>query len=255
LGSLAHGGFSPVSDIDFALVMKGPVKEEDISQISKIKSHILSSQLPFSDKLSIFWAPLKTLKTSNSLSKESSLGRFPPADILDLIDFGNLLDGRDIRKEIRRPEKQEVIIGCAHFAMGKLGGDYLSTMIRNAEDLFQKQNAYAISKCILWPVRMLYTGRTGLVGPNSMAVDHYIGNALSKNNAELVMKGLEWRFGLPPFGPSNVQLFRDNIHGLYLEFIQDYQKLLEMYSQPELMKQWKSCFSSGFEKPVGPWNQ
>jgi hypothetical protein len=132
VGSLAHGGFSPVSDVDFGLILKDPVQEGDVSAISKIKSDISKLKSPYSDKLSIFWASLGTLQSSqpNPLLTESVLGRFPPADILDLIFHGQLLDGTDIRNSIRKPSLEEVLVGCAQFAVGKLGGDYLPTIMK-----------------------------------------------------------------------------------------------------------------------------
>ncbi|HEX7052746.1 MAG TPA: nucleotidyltransferase domain-containing protein [Burkholderiales bacterium] len=91
LGSLAHGGFSPVSDVDLGLVIADPPSDADAALVAGISKFIKESARPFADRLSIFWGSLATL------SGAALGGRFPPLDRLDLIRYGRLLAGRDVR--------------------------------------------------------------------------------------------------------------------------------------------------------------
>jgi len=256
LGSLAHGGFSPVSDVDFGLVLTHPLNDEDVTSIGLVKSKIEATNAPFSgNKLSIFWGSLDTLQRSVPfpILTNPSLGRFPAPDVLDLIHFGELLEGRDIRTHIHRPTTEEVIVACTQFAIGKLGNDYLPTVLKTAPHFFETQQARPITKCILWPIRMMYTGQTGLVGANNVAVDRFISRTQDRKAAELVMKGLEWRFGLPDFDQKNVQLFQETVPRLYKEYVHQYSELLNSYSRKELAEILEESILRGFQDLEGPW--
>jgi predicted nucleotidyltransferase len=88
LGSLAHGGFSAVSDIDVALVLDDPLLATDDDRVTELTTSINASKKPFADRLSVFWG------SSLSLSGAASGGRFPPLDRLDLKKYGRLLVGQ-----------------------------------------------------------------------------------------------------------------------------------------------------------------
>ena len=94
IGSLAHGGFSDVSDIDCALILKDEIIQEDLSKIRKLLEEI--SKL--SDNISLFWGSISSIN-----SREG--GRFPPIDIVDLAEYGILLKGKDIKEKIKKPNK------------------------------------------------------------------------------------------------------------------------------------------------------
>lgn len=56
LGSLAHGGFSPlVSDIDVALVLRSPTDDGDIQRVRDLQLTVNRSGLELADRLSVFW--------------------------------------------------------------------------------------------------------------------------------------------------------------------------------------------------------
>ena len=56
LGSLAHGGFSPlVSDIDLGLIVGDPLRADDAERIEVIANAQKASKLPLADRLSVFW--------------------------------------------------------------------------------------------------------------------------------------------------------------------------------------------------------
>ena len=90
LGSLAHGGFSPlVSDIDLGLVLADPVLEGDAGNIQAIAEAQRDSGSDLHRRLSVFWG------TPATLGGRAAGGRFPPLDRLDLLDNGRLVCGED----------------------------------------------------------------------------------------------------------------------------------------------------------------
>ena len=102
LGSLAHGGFSQlVSDVDLGLVLSAPLDEGDGQRVAAL-GHGLS--LPLADRLSVFWGSRATLEG------DASIGRFPPLDRLDLIRYGRLLLGKDVREGLPVPSHQELVV-------------------------------------------------------------------------------------------------------------------------------------------------
>src|ERR1700733_7410650 len=100
LGSLAHGGFSPlVSDVDLGLILQDPVRAKDRATIYKVARSVRAGEPGLKQRLSGFWGPPSTLRG------QSRGGRFPPLDRLDLLDYGRLLTGRDARSGVARPER------------------------------------------------------------------------------------------------------------------------------------------------------
>jgi hypothetical protein len=95
LGSLAHGGFSAlVSDVDLGLIRAG------------------GSALD--QRLSVFWG------TPATLGGQRRGGRFPPLDRLDLLEYGRLLTGQDLRSAAARPDPAELLVAGAEFALGHI---------------------------------------------------------------------------------------------------------------------------------------
>jgi hypothetical protein len=117
LGSLAHGGFSPlVSDVDLGLILQDPLRARDRLTIHKVARSLRSGGSALHERLSVFWG------TPSTLQRQGRSGRFPPADRLDLLDYGRLLTGRDARSSVARPDQAELLIAGAEFALGYLGG-------------------------------------------------------------------------------------------------------------------------------------
>jgi hypothetical protein len=80
LGSLAHGGFSPlVSDVDLGLILDDPLRAKDRMIIRKVARSVKAGDSPLDQRLSVFWGTLATLKG------QRRGGRFPPLDRLDLL--------------------------------------------------------------------------------------------------------------------------------------------------------------------------
>src|SRR5215472_804229 len=102
LGSLAHGGFSPlVSDVDLGLILQDPLRAKDRITIHKVARAVKAGGSALDQRLSVFWG------TPATLQGQRRGGRFPPLDRLDLLDYGRLLTGLDMRAVVARPDNAE----------------------------------------------------------------------------------------------------------------------------------------------------
>ena len=85
LGSIAHGGFSPlISDIDIALILADPIKNDYSEKVNLINHHVKESKIKFCNKLSIYFATIESLNSQNKNV------RFPAYDKLDLRVRGHI---------------------------------------------------------------------------------------------------------------------------------------------------------------------
>jgi len=117
LGSLAHGGFSPlVSDVDLGLILHDPLRANDRLTIRKVARSVRAGGSALDERLSVFWG------TPATLQGPGRGGRFPPLDRLDLLEYGRLLTGPDVRSAVARPDRTELLVAGAEFALGYLGG-------------------------------------------------------------------------------------------------------------------------------------
>src|SRR5580693_4588265 len=92
LGSLAHGGFSPlVSDVDLGLILADPYRMKDRLTVRAVSKAARAGGSALHERLSVFWG------TPSTLQGRSSHGRFPPLDRLDLLEHGRLLAGTEAR--------------------------------------------------------------------------------------------------------------------------------------------------------------
>src|ERR687886_2587834 len=72
LGSLAHGGFSPlVSDVDLGLVLTDPVEPSDPPTIGAVAEAVKAGGTALHERLSVFWG------TPETLAGRAPGGRFP----------------------------------------------------------------------------------------------------------------------------------------------------------------------------------
>lgn len=235
LGSLAHGGFSTqVSDIDLAIILTGPLTPEDGYQIETVKNHVRGLQIPLAERLSIFWGTLA------SLENEEPGGRFPPADKLDLINHGILLTGCEVRKSLSRPTKQELEVFGAIFALNFLERVEINRDILQPSKVFDK-GVIHLTKLILFPVRFLYTADTGEIGLNDVAVAHYLKNNQG-SKGELVKLAFRWRYELFTYSEHAVNLIRQALMPLYLQFLDTYLSRMLSYKEislAEKLEQWR----------------
>jgi hypothetical protein len=253
LGSLAHGGFSPlVSDVDMGLVLADPPRRKDRVTLRSVGNAVRTGGSELHQRLSVFWG------TPGTLQGRSRGGRFPPLDRLDLVEHGRLLAGTDVRDGIARPVKAELLVAGAEFALGYLGGDPgLAQRLRRraARDrrggdpvtefrtpavLLARGNR-RVTKVVLFPVRFLYTAATGQVGTNAAAVEHYLAGG-PVPAAELVSAALAWRRE-PPANDTAVALLVQELLPLYVHYIDDHVERLEAAGSHRLagrFRRWRA---------------
>src|SRR5262249_35214379 len=109
LGSLAHGGFDAVSDVDLAMILRGPATRADSSTIASAVAEVQATGKPFADRLSVFWAVVEGVDGMVS----SAHGRLPLYDAVDLNRHGRLLFGVDIRDRLAIPARETILIESA----------------------------------------------------------------------------------------------------------------------------------------------
>jgi hypothetical protein len=253
LGSLAHGGFSPlVSDVDMGLVLSDPPRLKDRVTLRSVGNAARADGSELHQRLSVFWG------TPGTLQGRSRGGRFPPLDRLDLIEHGRLLAGTDVRDGIARPVQAELLVAGAEFALGYLGGDpgpaqrlrRLAARGRGGGDPVTELHSPAmllshgtrrVTKVVLFPVRFLYTAATGQVGTNAAAVEHYLAGR-PVPAAELVSAALAWRRESPANDVA-APLLGQELLPLYVHYIDDHVERLEAAGSHRLaarFRRWRA---------------
>jgi hypothetical protein len=89
-----------------------------------------------------------------------------------------------------------------------------------------------VTKRVLFPVRFLYTARTGDTGRVETAVEHY--QHLGGPGSALVDEALRWRVEPPPVGAEILGLLSLHLRSLYLEFLDDRLRRMEEYGETAL---------------------
>ena len=233
LGSLAHGGFSPlVSDVDLGLILDDPLRVKDRMTIRTVARSVKAGGSALDQRLSVFWG------TPITLRGQRPGGRFPPLDRLDLLDYGRLLTGRDVRAAVARPDDAELLVAGAEFALGYLGAksmglpDRLQAWARlrsrddNALDEIRTPSRLVargprrVTKIVLFPVRFLFTAETGRVGTNTLAAEHYLASVYAPA-AALVTAALAWRREWPADDEATELLSRELVP-LYVQYLEDH---------------------------------
>jgi hypothetical protein len=249
LGSLAHGGFSPlVSDVDLGLILADPARLKDRLTVRATGHAVRSGRSELHRRLSVFWG------TPATLQGRASGGRFPPLDRLDLLEYGRLLTGTDARAGLPRPGPGDLLVGGAEFALGSLGGDPpLSDRLKRwalrgprPDDSLAEIRSPArlvargprrVTKVVLFPVRFLFTAATGRVGTNTLAVEHYLARP-DAPATELVAAALGWR-AQPPADETALALLSQDLIPLYLHYIDDHIARLDAAGQPRLVRRFR----------------
>lgn len=249
LGSLAHGGFSPlVSDVDLGLILRDPVRLSDRRVIRAVAAEVADGGPALAGRLSVFWG------TPATLVGRARGGRFPPLDRLDLLDSGRLLTGQDTRDTVARPGQAELLAGGAEFALGDLaGGRDLPRRLRDwarrrpggdavreirTPPLLASRGPRRITKIVLFPARFLYTARTGRAGLNSLAAEHYLSVPDAPAKA-LVAAAVRWRWE-PPAGGEAAALLRPHLVPLYIHYIDDHIGRLDAAGYHRLAQRFRA---------------
>ena len=234
LGSLVHGGFSAlVSDVDLGLVLADPIQDSDDERIRVLAHTVRAGGTVLHERLSVFWG------TPSTLRGLSPGGRFPPLDRLDLLENGRLLQGLDVRAGMARPDRTELLVVGAEFALDYLGGgrgiseahsSQLGSMSPGDDSVLEElrtpkvlvsRGPRRLTKLVLFPVRFLFTAATGQVGTNAVAVTHYVTNDQAPAR-ELVGAALSWRLSPPEDVDGAAALLEQQLIPLYLHYIDDH---------------------------------
>ncbi len=234
LGSLAHGGFSPlVSDVDLALILADPIASPDGRAILGVAEKVRSMGSSLHTRLSIFWG------TPASLGGRLPAGRFPPLDRLCLLEHGRLLAGEDVRNGLLRPNRAELVVTGAQFALDVLVEDVLAQAKR--PDLLVARGVRWTTKIVLFPVRFLFTAETGREGTSDAAANHYV-NQAEAPGAALVAAALRWRIKAPARDEA-IKVLGKDLAPLYVHYLGDHIKRLESYKRNDLVqafRDWRS---------------
>lgn len=240
LGSLAHGGFSPlVSDVDLGLVLADPPEPGDPDRIAAVAEAVKAGGSALHQRLSVFWA------TPGILRGERAGGRFPPLDRLDLVENGRLLAGTDVRPGLGSaavPSGDELLVAGADFAVDFLGpgheadgpasgtisvlgslapvGGAVLHELHHPDELLG-QGVRHTTKIVLFPVRFLYTAATGGIGTNEAAVARYLAQPDGPAR-ELVETAYRWRTEPPDDPAAATALLRRELLPLYRQYVDDH---------------------------------
>lgn len=257
LGSLAHGGFSAlVSDVDLGLILSDPLRVTDRLTVGRAVRPVRAGGTDLHRRLSVFWG------TPSTLRGQARGGRFPPLDRLDLLEYGRLLTGQDTRDVVARPGRTELLVAGAEFALGSLGGDPgprgrlrawagrpagedVLAQVRTPS-LLVARGTRPMTKVVLFPVRFLFTAKTGRVGTNALAVEHYLAGdgvppaepAAEPVAAELVAAAMAWRRE-PPGGDQAAALLARDLLPLYLHYLDDHSARLDSAGRPRLAQRFR----------------
>lgn len=255
LGSLAHGGFSPlVSDIDLGLIVTDPIRPDDADQVGAVVDAQRQRGPALAERLSVFWGTPATLRG------EAPGGRFPPLDRLDLVENGRLLAGVDARAGLPRPGAQELLVSGAEFALeslagidsgrtqatGRLGsiGQASADAVKELHDpeRLLKRGVRPTTKLVLFPARFMFSAATGGVGTNDEAARWYADrhDAPAKR---LVAAALGWRDRPPDDAARAAELMRRELIPLYLHYIDDHIARLGAAGRDDLAQrfgQWRA---------------
>ena len=200
--------------------------------MANLSAAIKASGAPLADRLSVFWGSIATL------SGEAPGGRFPPLDRLDLILYGRLLAGRDIREQLPSPSLKDLVVVGAEFALRLLSKPDDVAKLKDSEAL-AAGDLIKLTKTVLFPVRFFFTAGTGKVGMNDLAVE-YFAATITGPAAELALRTLEWREAPPESGdPATRKILEDGLIPLYRVFIDDYEPLLRDYGRADLAEDFR----------------
>jgi len=219
LGSLAHGGFTPlVSDVDVAIVL-GSTGPDTANRIASVQGLVVEKATsPLSERLSLFWADWHAVRTG-----EGDHFRLGPVDRLDLLDSGRLLLGSDRRGPSVRPSHEDLVLMSADLMLTKFTEGYFEQL--RDTDALVAGGPRAVTKAILFPVRFMYTLRTGRIGLNDGSARWYAAEALP--GSALALEALEWRNDGISDVELAVQMVDADLATLHAECLAEYTKCLD----------------------------
>jgi predicted nucleotidyltransferase len=176
MGSLAHGGFSRrYSDIDIALVTEAGLSPQ---MLDRVRSEAAALSADWGPKLSLFWT-----------DRHFSLGRFPPLDRIDYLDYAVVLVERERVRPVR-PSLEEV----QRYLSGAPFANWTDLVRRFAtSETLQPKDRKAYLRTLLYPGRFCYSWMTGRMGSNDDAVA-FLGTTFpARLDVNLIIRALQCR--------------------------------------------------------------
>jgi len=242
LGSLAHGGFSSlVSDVDLGLILTDPLTAEDAEMVKQMAAQVKDTGAPLADRLSVFWGSRTSLTSGGT-------GRFPPLDRLDLIIHGRLLRGSDMREGLPSPGHRELVEAAARMCLGLTSRHPLAEWTRDPSALLAT-GVRSYTKAVLFPVRFLYTARTGEIGRNHDAVAHLV-QQYPGPIADLAAAALLWRGERAATDPQTIALIRNGLIPLYLSCLEVHEALMRSWGDDPLAQDLAAAYD-GLKQSAG----
>jgi predicted nucleotidyltransferase len=211
IGSLAHGGFTPsVSDVDLALLTDSRTDRDTGAVVAAITADVRAANFSLGDRLSVFHTPW------DRFADPPPDARFPPIDRYDLVRYGILVDGRDLRDDsAAAPGADEIREQAVDSALSRVSPEQLRAELRRLED--GGVSVHDATKTVLWPVRLQHVCDTGQATGNSAAVDHYV-QISDARHVPLVSDALAWREQpVVPDAPATLRRISDEIADLHAE--------------------------------------
>lgn len=174
LGSLAHGGFSPMySDIDVGVLFSCASPP---AEMERLITEAKNLDPLWGKKLSVFWG-----------NPDCSWGRLPVLDRLDLLDHGvPLLNNR--RGDFRRPTKEEIRQALRE-SIERSWKPRIAELIELKALAPQDRKPYI--RAILYPARLIYSWDQLEVNSNDIAVEYLRGvqpRGLDRRPIELALE-------------------------------------------------------------------
>jgi predicted nucleotidyltransferase len=211
IGSLAHGGFTAaVSDVDIALLTGERAGRDTRDVVSAVAAEVAETGLALAGRLSVFHAPW------DRFTDPPHDARFPPIDRYDLVRYGILVDGDDLRaRYAAAPSTDEIRAQAVESALRRITPEQLGAELRRLDG--GDVSVHDTTKLILWPVRLQHVCDTGEATGNLAAVEHYR-QLPGAGHRPLVTDALAWR-ALPaiPAPRTASQRISGEIHDLHAE--------------------------------------
>ena len=212
IGSLAHGGFrAAVSDVDLALLTeRADLDMRDI--VATVTGEVSRARHALARRLSIFHAPWV------AFGDPPSGARFPPIDRYDLVRYGVLVHGRDLRSTYATaPAPEQIRAQAIDSALRRVTLDQLSVDLDRLTA--GGVSVHDATKIVLWPVRLLHVCDTGQATGNAAAAEHYLRLDGARHHS-LVRDAIAWRDLLTiPDPGSALHKITAEIHDLNAEVI------------------------------------
>jgi hypothetical protein len=214
IGSLAHGGFRPaVSDVDLALLTDDRPARNMVQIAAAVTADVCGSAHQLGGRLSVFHAPW------TAFGDPPPDARFPPIDRYDLVRYGILVHGVDLRAtHATLPTADAVREHAVDSALRRVTPALL------AEDLEQLAagdiTVHDATKLVLWPVRLQHVCDSGQATGNADAVAHYR-QLPDAHHRSLAQDALGWR-DLPalPNPLDALERITEEIEDLHAEVFQ-----------------------------------